>query len=87
MEIKVVENSNLRIDKYLTNYLDISRESILHLIKEGHILVNKKTVKPSYKVLENDEIFIEEIEKDTHNTLKPLDLKLNIVQSVFKCYN
>ena len=51
----------------------------MHLIKEGHILVNKKTVKPSYKVVENDKIFIEEIEKDTHNTLKPLDLKLNIV--------
>ncbi len=78
MQLKVAENSNLRIDKYLTNYVDISRESIVKNIKEGHILVNKQKIKPSYKVIENDIITID-IVNNTHNTLKPLDLKLNIV--------
>ncbi len=79
VEIKVVNNFNIRIDKYLTSYLDISRESITKLIKEGKVLVNDKVIKPSYLVMENDVIKVLDFKKEESTELKPLDLKLNIV--------
>ena len=46
MEIRV-ENSNLRIDKYLMDNTGYSRSKIQKLINEGYILVNDKAVKAS----------------------------------------
>ncbi len=46
-----------RIDKYvITQQSDLSRSYAQQLIDEGHILVNKKTVKNNYKVKLNDVI-------------------------------
>ncbi len=55
MKVKV---SGMRIDKYLKDELDYSREVITKMLKEGKILVNGKEVKPSYKVKLEDDITI-----------------------------
>ena len=59
MEIKVNE-SDVRIDKYLASVTDYSRETITKMIEESYILVNNKTIKPSYKLKENDDILIKD---------------------------
>ncbi len=56
-----------RIDGFLVERLDFTRTRIQNLIKEGHIRVNEKKIKPSYKVEKNDIITgiipkIEEVE-------------------------
>jgi 23S rRNA pseudouridine1911/1915/1917 synthase len=59
----------IRIDKVLSNIIDKSRETISEDIKDGHVLVNGKVVKPSYKLEENDEISY------TIDDPKPLELE------------
>lgn len=60
-QVVVNEFDNLeRIDKYLTNHLDYSREIISKLIKDNKILVNEKSIKPNYIVKINDKITVEE---------------------------
>ena len=54
----VVNEENIRIDKYVASNTDISRSKIEALIKDNLILVNDKSVKPSYKVLLKDVITI-----------------------------
>lgn len=69
---------NIRIDAYLADYMqDFSRSKIQSEIKKGSILVNSKTVKPSYSVKEGDEIVVEIPE----NVIKiePENIPLNIV--------
>ena len=57
------EETNIRIDKFIKNLcLDISRNYIQTIIKDGKVSVNGKSVKPSYLTRENDEITIEAIE-------------------------
>ena len=43
MEIKVNE-SDVRIDKYLASVTDYSRETITKMIEESYILVDNKTI-------------------------------------------
>mgnify|MGYP004635338381 FL=1 len=59
MEIKVNE-SDVRIDKYLASITNYSRETITKMIEESYIVVNNKTVKPSYKIKEEDVILIKD---------------------------
>ncbi len=78
MTIKVLDNENERIDKYLSLVTDYSRSLISKMLKEECILVNDNIVKPSYKVVYNDEIkiikdYFEEID------LEPEDIFLDIV--------
>lgn len=73
-----VEKSNIRIDKYLKDELDISRSQIKKMIESEFILVNDLPIKASYLVLENDLItvkdgFVKEMD------VKPDDIKLDIV--------
>ena len=78
MKLKVLEETGIRIDKYLALNTDYSREYISKLIETNYILVNGSAVKSSYKVKENDEILInDELKKDT--TLKEEDISLDIV--------
>lgn len=61
------EEKGERIDGFLVEKLDFTRTRIQNLIKEGHIRVNEKKIKPSYKVEKNDIITgiipkIEEVE-------------------------
>ena len=76
MEIRV-ENSNLRIDKYLMENTDYSRSKIQKLISEGYILVNDKAVKASYNVHENDLIVINDYEENSD--IVPQNIPLDII--------
>ena len=71
---------NIRIDKYLSDNLDYSREFIQKLIEQDLILVNNKKVKASYKLNINDliNIKIEEYENKDID-IKPVNIPLDIV--------
>ena len=45
-----------RIDKFLSERLELTRTRIQQLIKDENILVNEKKTKPAYKIEENDTI-------------------------------
>ena len=57
---------------------ELSRSYITKLIEEGKILINGKQEKPSFKVKENDEIFIEEL-VDEKSDIKEEDIPLDVV--------
>ena len=73
------KESGERLDKAvaLLNQ-DLSRSYIAKLLKDGKILVNSNLEKASFKVKENDEIFIEEIE-ETKADIKEEDIPLDVV--------
>ena len=69
---------NQRIDAYLAEYMqDFSRSKIQSEIKKGSVLVNSKTVKPSYSIKEGDEIVFEIPE--TTIKIEPENIPLDIV--------
>ncbi len=74
----VVQNSDERIDKYISTHSEYSRELVTKMLKDGYILVNDNVVKPSYKVKENDLIKIDESYKIEQDIL-PVEMPLNIV--------
>ncbi len=77
-KFKVETNdTDMRLDNYLSLKSDISRSKIQSLIKESKILVNGKLEKNSYKVRENDIITLEYVE--TKNHLEPEKMELDIV--------
>ena len=81
MEEKIVNNENegLRLDKYLSNeYPSLSRVYIKKLIDEENVMVNNKVEKPSYKVRENDVIYIEDVEVSDLDIVAQ-DIPLDIV--------
>lgn len=59
MEI-IVDENNIRIDKYLASKTDYSRESITKMINEEFIFVNGKSIKASYKIKDGDVILIKD---------------------------
>ena len=77
MEVRVSENGE-RIDKFLGQALDISRETIVKMIKENLIQVNGSICKPSYKVREDDLITVaDNYKKET--VLEEVKMDLDIV--------
>jgi len=77
--IKVTKEVSLqRIDKYLSEVLVHSRSTIQAMIDEGAILVNGELVKTKYKIKEDDEITIDEIEEKEF-MLEAEDLPINII--------
>ncbi len=74
----VVNNEDIRIDKYISENTDYSRELITKMIKEGFILVNGKTIKPSYKTKLDDTITINETYK-IETDVEPRKMSLDIV--------
>ena len=70
-------NESVRIDKYLTDNTEYTRNKIQNLIDSGNILVNGKTIKNSYKVSNNDEIIIKEKEEDV--SIKAEDIPVDII--------
>lgn len=77
MKIEVQE-TGIRLDKYLASNTEYSRAIISKMLDEDYITVNNKIEKPSYKVKENDIIdikdgFIEETD------IKATEMKLDIV--------
>ena len=77
MNIKVLENG-IRLDKYLMNNTEYSRNYIQKLIDNDMILVNDKSVKASYLVKENDQIIINDILNEDMN-VEPENIPLDIV--------
>ncbi len=68
---------NTRLDRIVSMHrADVSRTQLQQWIKEGHILVNERIVKPNYRVQSNDVIVIEEPEEAS---LITEDLGLDIV--------
>lgn len=59
MEV-IVDEENVRIDKYLASKTDYSRETITKMLAEEYILVNGKSIKSSYKVKVGDVILIKD---------------------------
>lgn len=75
----VVDKTGIRIDKYLSEKLDYSREFIQKLISSDLILVNKKPVKASYKVEINDNIIIHDEEYKIDTDILPVKMDIDIV--------
>ncbi len=68
-----------RIDKFLSSASeDLTRSFIQNLIKEGHLTVNKKNVKASYIIRENDEIILV-VPDPISLDVKPSKMDLDIV--------
>ena len=74
----IADVNDVRVDKYLADNTDYSRNLILNLIKNGDILVNGSKIKPSYKVKCGDEITINNVKIDTKD-ITPWDYPLDIV--------
>lgn len=77
-EEMIVDVNDARVDKYLADNTDYSRNLILNLIKNGDILVNGSKIKPSYKVKCGDEITINNVKTDTKD-ITPWNYPLDIV--------
>ncbi|MFH0969811.1 MAG: RluA family pseudouridine synthase [Patescibacteria group bacterium] len=78
-----IEKNNVRerIDKFLAQeFFSLSRGEIIKNIKEEKILVNKKLVKPSYRLKENDEIE-SKISFEREEIIPNSKIKLNIIYS------
>ena len=76
MEIKI-EQENIRIDKYLSDVTDYSREVITKMINEEYILVNGKRVKPAYKGQIGDIVTIKDgFIKDTSILATPMAIDI-----------
>ncbi len=74
----VVNEDNIRIDKYLSENTEYSRSYIEKLINNQCVLVDGKKVKASYKVCNQNEIEINDTLKKDSN-IKPLKMDINIV--------
>ena len=73
------KEANNRLDKALSLFKsDLSRSYIAKLIEEGKVLVNDKQEKASYKVKENDNILLMDIE-DIKSDIKEEDIPLDVV--------
>jgi len=74
----VVDKKDIRIDKYLSDNTEYSRELITKMLKDGYILINAKQVKPSYKTKLDDIVEIDESFKVVQD-INPVEMNLNIV--------
>lgn len=71
-------DSSIRLDKFISKEIDISRSLAAKLISNGDILVNDANKKASYLVVENDEITIEMPQSKPVDII-PQDIPLDIV--------
>lgn len=77
--IVTFKEANNRLDKALSLFKnDLSRSYISKLIEEGKVLVNDKLEKASYKVKENDDILLMDIEEKTSD-IKEENIPLDVV--------
>ncbi len=77
MKIEVVEN-NIRLDQYLTQELQLSRNQVQKLIKENKVFVNQKLENNNYLVKMGDKIQILD-ELDFSISVEGEDIPLDIV--------
>ena len=77
MEINVLENDGIRLDKYLMEKLEVSRSKAQKLIDGNNVLVNGNVTRSSYTVKLNDVILISFLEDEVMNVEAeniPLDI-------------
>lgn len=69
-----------RIDKVLANkFPEYSRNYFLNLIKDGHVLIGEKSIKPSYILKSGDEIELELIEPEETRETMGEDIDLDVI--------
>ncbi len=73
----IVDEDNIRLDKYISKNTDLGRNLVEKLITTKNILVNDKYEKPSYKVKEEDVIDINYIE-EAREIIKQ-NIKLDVI--------
>lgn len=78
MEIKVIDNDGVRLDKYLMEKLDVSRSKAQKLIDNKNILVNGKSSKSSYTIKLDDEISVLSLEDEEYE-IEAENIELDIV--------
>lgn len=78
MEVVVNLEEKVRVDKYLSEVTEYSRNKILSLIEEGLVKVDGKTVKPSLKVSNGDVIILPDF-YETSNYIKGETIPLDIL--------
>jgi 23S rRNA pseudouridine1911/1915/1917 synthase len=73
------QESGIRIDRFLSDVMcDTSRSYLQKLIKDGHVTVNQKSVKPNYKVSITDQVRIRLPEPEPLDVL-PEEIPLDIL--------
>lgn len=80
MEIKLIVTDladNIRLDKYLSENTEFTRNKIQKLMDNDSILVNGKKVKNSYRVSSDDEITI--IDEEEELNLKAENIPLDVI--------
>ena len=77
--IEIVSQDKIRIDKYLTEKLDLSRSKVQKLIDEEKVLVNGKVISSNYKVKLNDEIEVKEEDMDFSIHIEKENIPLDII--------
>ena len=78
MEIRVVENDGIRLDKFLMEKLEVSRSKVQKLIDNENILVNGNVSKAGYFVKLDDLIEVKSLE-DEEVDIVAEDIPLEIV--------
>ena len=78
LRFEAVEDSGVRIDRYLSDVSDLSRSRVQALVKDGLITVNGKPVKSSYAVCAGD-IIEADIPEDQPMDLQPENIPLDIL--------
>lgn len=72
-------DENTRLDNYLSDLFEsFSRSQLQKLIKDGNVLVNSKSQKPSYKVRLGDKVEIE-AKEEKEIIIQPQNIALDIV--------
>ena len=79
MEINVIDNDGVRLDKYLMEKMDASRSKIQKLIDNENILVNGKVCKSSYVVKIDDIIEIISMDDEEIN-VEAEDIRLALAK-------
>ena len=72
-----VQNDEIRLDNFLTDMMDESRNQISKMIKNGEVLVNDKVVKAGFLVKTGDVVTVNH--KNTNTDVIPEKMTLDIV--------
>ncbi len=79
MEFIVNEEQNkIRVDKFLSEKLQMPRNQVQKLIDQEVVLINDQKIKNNYKLQTNDKIIVNEI-KEEEITIEPQNIPLNIM--------
>lgn len=78
MQIVVKEEGSIRLDKFLSEKTNFTRNFIEHMIADNKVLVNDEVKKSSYKIKLDDVIFVPE-DYQTEIKITPTKMDIDIV--------